>query len=110
MAAPLALPLPLTRTLASTYTRAVSDPTKPISFSDHAVMRLAARGSSETEVIEAIRTASWSPAELGRLECRKTFPFRGSWNKKSYSLKEVRPIFVEEPKQILVVTVYVYFR
>lgn len=52
----------------------------------------------------------WSPAELGRLECQKAFPFRNVWNGRYYETKEVRPIFVEEPDRIVVVTVYTYFR
>jgi len=43
-----------------------------------------------------IRSEAWSPGELGRLECRKNFPFGKEWNKKIYATKQVRPIFIEE--------------
>jgi hypothetical protein len=61
------------------------------------------------EVELAIRESQWQPAELGRLECRKTFQFGQEWNQKLYATKEVRPIFVEESDEIVVVTVYTYF-
>lgn len=31
------------------------------------------------------------------------------WNRLRYAKKQVRPIFIEEPNQIVVVTVYVYY-
>jgi len=31
------------------------------------------------------------------------------WNGRHYLTKQVRPIFVDEPERIVVVTVYVYF-
>ena len=58
---------------------------------------------------ETIQESPWQPAELGRLECRKAYPFGKEWNKKLYATREVRPIFVEEPGEIVVVTVYTYF-
>jgi len=51
----------------------------------------------------------WGPAEGGRLECRKDFSYGREWNGKVYATKQVRPIFVEEPNEILVVTVDVYY-
>jgi hypothetical protein len=36
------------------------------------------------------------PAELGRLDCRRNFPYGKEWNGKVYATKQVRPIFVEE--------------
>jgi hypothetical protein len=61
------------------------------------------------EVEEAIRSCAWQPAELGRLECTKSFPFNGEWNNKVYATKRVRPIFVDEANEIVVVTVYTYY-
>jgi hypothetical protein len=51
----------------------------------------------------------WQPAESGRLECRKDFPYEKEWNKRYYKIKQVRPIFMEEAKEIIVITVYTYF-
>ncbi len=82
---------------------------KPIRLSGHARLQLPFRGATEEEIIQAIRSENWSPAELGRLECRKDFPFGKEWNEKKYATKQVRPIFVEEDTEIVVVTVYTYY-
>ena len=82
---------------------------KPIRLSGHARQQLGFRGASEQDVIESIRTSTWEPAELGRLECRKNFAFNAEWNGKYYSTRQIRPIFVEEPDEIVVVTIYVYY-
>ncbi len=82
---------------------------KPIRLSGHAKEQLFYRGATEEEVIEAIKTSPWQQAELGRLECRKEFVFEKEWNKRYYKIKQVRPIFVEEENEIVVVTVYTYF-
>jgi hypothetical protein len=67
------------------------------------------RGFTVAEVEEAIRTATWQPADLGRLECRKDFAYGKEWNGKVYTTKQVWPIFVEEASEIVVVTVYTYY-
>ena len=82
---------------------------KPIRLSHHARENAHFRGATEIEVKDAIRTASRKPAELGRLECRKEFPFNQEWNGKFYATKRVRPVFADNPDEIVVVTVYVYF-
>jgi hypothetical protein len=82
---------------------------KPIRLSEHARENMHYRGATEQEVIEAIRTALWVPAEWGRLECRKDFAYGQEWNGRFYATKQVRPIFVEEANEIVVVTVYAYY-
>lgn len=82
---------------------------KLIRLSGHAKEQLFFRGTTEEEVVEAIKTSQWLPTELGRLECRKDFTFENIWNKKYYKIKQVRPIFVEEDGEIVVITVYTYF-
>ena len=82
---------------------------KPIRLSGHAGEQLRFRGGTEQEVIETIRAAPWQPAELGRLECLKEFTFNAEWNRKRYATKRVRPIFVDEAHEIVVITVYVYY-
>ena len=81
-------------------------PNKSIRLSGHARDQLAFRGATEQEVIEAIQTEPWRPAESGRMECRKDFTFNAIWNRKYYATKRVRPIFMEEPDEIVVVTYY----
>lgn len=82
---------------------------KPIRLTGHARSQLDFRGASEWEVCDAIRTAPWQSAELGRLECRKDFRFDADWNQARDATKQVRPIFVEESDEIVVVTIYVYY-
>ncbi len=77
---------------------------KPIRISAHAGRYSPKRGFTISEVEEAIRTTAWSAAELGRLECRKDFPHGKEWNGKPYATKQVRPVFVDEPAEIVVVT------
>jgi hypothetical protein len=37
------------------------------------------------------------------------FPFGQDWNGKVYATKQVRPVFVDEPGEIVVITVYTYY-
>ncbi len=82
---------------------------KPIRLSDHALRYISRRGFTIAEVEEAIHTVLWQRTELGRLDCRKDFPYGKEWNRKSYATKQVRPVFVEEVAEIVVVTVYTYY-
>jgi len=82
---------------------------KPIRISGHARDQLRFRGTTEAAVVDAIRTSPWGEADLGRMECRKDFPFGADWNGTRYETKQVRPIFVEEVDEIVVITVYVYY-
>lgn len=82
---------------------------KPIRLSNHARGYLLRRGFTETEVHEAIRTCPWQPAQRERQKVTQDFPYHAFWNGSFYSTKRVRPIFVEDPEEIVVVTVYTYF-
>jgi len=82
---------------------------KPIRLSDHATRYMGKRGFAIPEVEDAIRTMPWHPAELGRLDCRKELAYGEEWNGKVYAKKQVRPVFVEEAAEIVVVTVYTYY-
>jgi len=82
---------------------------KTIRFSKHALDYVASRGFAVAEVEEAIRTCAWGPAALGRLDCRKDFACGHEWNGKVYATKQVRPVFVEEAEEIVVITVYTYY-
>jgi hypothetical protein len=82
---------------------------KPIRLSKHALGYTATRGFTVAEVEEAIRTCAWGAAELGRLDCRKDFPFGQKWNGSTYATRQVRPVFVDEPEEIVVITVYTYY-
>ena len=82
---------------------------KPIRLSRHARENMAFRGATEEEVVAAIRRTEWQPAERGRFDCRQELSFGRDWNGRHYSSKQVRPVFVDEPTEIVVVTVYVYY-
>jgi hypothetical protein len=82
---------------------------KPIRLSNHASRYISKRGFAIEEVEDVIRTMPWQSAELGRLDCRKDFTYGKEWNGKVYATKQVRPVFVEEATEIVVVTVYTYY-
>jgi hypothetical protein len=82
---------------------------KPIRLSGHAQAQLSRRGVLEEEVETAIREADWESAQANRLECRHDFTFGREWNGRFYETKQVRPVFVDEADEIVVVTVYSYF-
>ena len=82
---------------------------KPIRLSQHAKEQANYRGCSEAEIRKTIQTSKWEKAELGRLQCWIDFPFNKIWNNKEYKTKRVKPIFMEEKDEIVVVTVYVYY-
>jgi hypothetical protein len=82
---------------------------KPIRLSGHAQGRLRERGTTEQEVVEAIQTEPWQSTERGRFECRRNFTFNAQWNGTHYATKQVRPVFVDDPDEVVVVTIYVYY-
>lgn len=82
---------------------------KPIRLSRHAQSYFETRGFTEEEVLYSIQNSKWEIGEYGKLECRANFPYNSIWNKKYYNIKQIRPIFVEEDKEIVVITVYTYF-
>ena len=47
---------------------------KPIRFSMHARENLSYRGSTDNEVIEAIRNSTWSSVQQGSLSAERTLP------------------------------------
>ncbi len=65
---------------------------KPIRLSGHAKDQIIFRGTTEEEVIEAIQTSEWQPAEQNRLECKKDFAYDKEWNNVYCKTKEVIPI------------------
>jgi len=36
-------------------------------------------------------------------------PFKKAWNGHEYAFRQIRPIFVDEESEIVVITVYVYY-
>ena len=70
---------------------------------------MADRGSTQGEVVEAIRTGEQVPVQYGRTAFRKNFIFRDSWKGKFYGIKQVKPVLVEEIDRLVIVTVCVYY-
>jgi hypothetical protein len=84
-------------------------PAKPIRFSKHARDQMALRGASEQEVITTIRTGTSAPAKLGRLGFRRDFSFDGVWGGRQYATKQLLTIVVDDPVELIVVTVYTFY-
>ncbi len=82
---------------------------KEIEFSRHVKDQLVDRGTSEEEIILAIREGEEVPAKKGRNAYRKNFNFESYWKGKYYSTKQVVPIAKEESERMVVITVYVYY-
>jgi hypothetical protein len=82
---------------------------KPVRLSKHALGYTISRGFTPAEVEEAIQTCLWGNVELGRRDCRKDYPFGKEWNGKVYATRQVRPVFVEEATEVVVITVYTYY-
>jgi len=78
-------------------------------LSQHCLEQARYRGCNEEEIIQTIRDIQWEKAELGRLQCQKNFTFNKIWNGKEYAVKQVKPIFMEESGEVIVITVYVYY-
>ena len=82
---------------------------KPIQFSRHAREQMAERGAHEDEVAEAIRIGEEIPAKEGRLGYRRNFQYERPWGGRTYAMKQVVAIVVEEPDALVVVTVYTFY-
>jgi hypothetical protein len=82
---------------------------KEIHFTKHVLDRCSDRGTTEEEIVQAIRESMWKPAKEGKMECRATFTFNAIWGAKFYAKKDVRPIFAENKDSIVVVSVYTYY-
>lgn len=82
---------------------------KPIRLSTHAERYLERRGFTAAEVEQTIRQAPWRTARKRRMECTRDFAYNAIWNGRRYATKRVRPIFVEEEHEIVVVTGITYY-
>lgn len=82
---------------------------KPIRLSAHAREQALRRGATAEEIEATIREGKWRPAFSGRLEAQRRFAYNAVWNGRTYAEKAVRPVFVAESAEIVVVTVYVYY-
>ncbi|HQQ00145.1 MAG TPA: DUF4258 domain-containing protein, partial [bacterium] len=79
---------------------------KPIIFTSHALLRMKERGTTEHEVLEAIRVGRSEPAREGRVIHRLNVEFRREWDGKYYGIQQIAPVTVEEDDRIVVITVF----
>lgn len=84
---------------------------KPIRCSDHAKSQMILRGATDKEVITAIRSGKWEAAKTGKFQTKYRFDFNrvSLINQKIYKYKTIEPIFADEPDEIVVITVKVYY-
>ncbi|MBI4398889.1 MAG: DUF4258 domain-containing protein [Candidatus Omnitrophica bacterium] len=82
---------------------------KKIRFSKHAIDQMIERGASEEEVCQTILRGEKIPAKKGRSAYRFNFQYGRLWSGKYYHTKQVMPVIVEEPSEIVVVTVYTFY-
>ncbi len=82
---------------------------KPIRLTSHALEQCVERGATEGEVLEAVRRGRREPAKLGRLMCRYNFRYGRQWQGSVYAIKQVAPVIVEKPDEIVVITVYTFY-
>ena len=67
------------------------------------------RGTSREEVTAALSRGEKVPAKKSRHAYRLNFQFNQFWGGKHYRIKQVVPIVKEEEKEIVVITVYVFY-
>ncbi|MDH4137938.1 MAG: DUF4258 domain-containing protein [Anaerolineae bacterium] len=84
---------------------------KTIRFSRHALDQMRLRSATQEEVRETVETTQWQSAKRGKYQARKTFAFGrpSPINQQIYTFKTVHAIFADEPDEIIVVTVLVYY-
>jgi len=84
---------------------------KTIRFSQHALDQMRLRGATREEIIETVETAPWRLAKRGKYQARKAFAFGrpSPINQQIYPFKTVHVIFADEPNEIVIVTVLVYY-
>lgn len=85
------------------------DRTKPIRLSKHAEARCLERGTSPEEVAEAVRHGQATLVREGRWMVRLTIEAETAWQGVRYRVKQVAPIVVEGPLELVVVTAMTFF-
>ena len=80
-----------------------------VRLSLRAALQAERRGVAFDEIVGATESSPWEAADKGRHQCRRDFDFDGVRLGRRYHTKQVRPIFVEEAGEIVVVTVYAYY-
>lgn len=82
---------------------------KKIIFTAHSLDRIAIRGTSKEEVIDAIEFGSRESGKENKIICRLNLSYNSDWMGSFYPIKQVAPVIVEEGDEIIVITVYTYY-
>ena len=82
---------------------------KPVVFTNHARERLAKRGTTEADVIRAIRSGYREPAQRGLSLYRLTVEYRREWDGRYYGVQQVVPVVDDLPDRFVVITVYTFY-
>ena len=82
---------------------------KPVRFTAHARVQCAERGATEAEVVKAVREGARELARSGRELYRLNLTYGCRWQSKLYAVKQVAPVVKEEPEEIVIITVYVFY-
>ena len=84
---------------------------KHILLTLHAIRRARLRGATEEELREAVTHGDREPAKWGKFLARRRFvaPTRSPSDGMLYNEKTVEAIFADEPDQVVVITVKVYY-
>lgn len=82
---------------------------KPVVITAHARRRIADRGTTEEDVVRAIRTGRREAAQRGLFLYRLNIEYRREWDGRHYAVQQVAPVVADEPDRIVVVTVYTFY-
>lgn len=76
-----------------------------IKVHSHAKARIAERGATEDEAIQAIEKGESFPAKFNRTGFRYNFPFNALWRGKPYNTKQIEAYAVKEADDWIILTV-----
>lgn len=82
---------------------------KPVVFTRHARDRCTQRGTTEADVIAAIRGGKRQPAQRGLWLYRLNLEYQREWAGVWYAVQQVAPVVEELAERYVVVTVYTYY-
>ena len=82
---------------------------KPVVFTRHARERIEKRGTTEEDVIRAIRGGYREPAKRGLFLYRLTLEYRREWDGRYYAVQQVAPVVDDLPDRFVVVTVHTFY-
>lgn len=82
---------------------------KPIIFTNHSRDRLLYRGTTESDVVRAIREGNREPAQRSLWQYRLNLEFQKEWAGNWYAVQQVAPVVAEEPNRFVVITVYTLY-